>query len=61
VVARLDSWISDDGSPAQRERDLQTGRYFCHLAARRVRSNLHDLGDNLDAETTTLADLLTRD
>ena len=59
VVARLDSWISDDSSAAERERDVQTGRYFCHLAERRIRRNLHELGDNLDLETTALADLLT--
>ena len=37
---------------------LLAGRYYCRLAERQVRSRLAELGDNLDAETTALADRL---
>jgi hypothetical protein len=37
---------------------VETGRYFCHMAARSFRARLHELGDNLDGETTALADRL---
>jgi acyl-CoA dehydrogenase family member 9 len=55
VISRLDTLL--DGPPSESlQRDLETGRYFCRTAARRLRRHLHELGDNLDVETTALAD-----
>ncbi|MFN3650696.1 MAG: acyl-CoA dehydrogenase family protein [Armatimonadota bacterium] len=59
VVARLDSALQEpDTEPGRVEEEVRLGRYFCHLAARRIRDCLHELGDNLDAETTEVADML---
>jgi hypothetical protein len=59
VVARLDAMLGSAAPETEKNRDLQVGRYYCHLAARRFRQHLHELGDNLDGETTAVADLLT--
>jgi len=59
VVARLDAMFGSDTPEEDRARDLTVGRYYCHLAARRFKQQLHELGDNLDAETTAVADALT--
>lgn len=59
VVARLDSLLAQsDGRDAETRQSLEVGRYACRLAGRALRRHLHDLGDNLDAETTAVADLL---
>jgi acyl-CoA dehydrogenase family member 9 len=61
VVARLDSAEEYVGRPPEdRERDVRIGRYYCRLASRRIRNRLAELGDNLDDETTALADRLLR-
>jgi acyl-CoA dehydrogenase family protein 9 len=53
VVARLDSLL---GSGAEAARELQAGRYYCHIAERNIRAKLWELGNNLDVETTAVAD-----
>lgn len=58
VVARLDAMMAGEAPSENPRRDLQVGRYYCHMAARSIRARLHELGDNLDAETTALADCL---
>jgi alkylation response protein AidB-like acyl-CoA dehydrogenase len=69
VVARLDAaaqTASPDAQPftprtggsTPNALDLQVGRYYCRLAARRIRACLNEIGDNLDAETSAVADAL---
>jgi alkylation response protein AidB-like acyl-CoA dehydrogenase len=61
VVARLDALLQGPEAGAEgTARDLQAGRYYCHLAERTIRRSLHELGDNLDEETTGLAENLLR-
>lgn len=55
VVARLDAML-DGPATETLQRDVETGRYYCRMAERRIRRSLGELGDNLDAETTELAD-----
>lgn len=59
VVSRLDASLQgpDAGSEDVR-RDLRVGRYYCRLAEGRIRECLRALSDNLDEETTTVADLM---
>lgn len=59
VVARLDTLYQGEsaGSPEARN-DLQIGRYYCRMAEARIRQHLRSLTENLDSETTALADLL---
>jgi alkylation response protein AidB-like acyl-CoA dehydrogenase len=56
VVARLDAELT--AGSAESAQNVETGRYYCHMAARSLRAHLHELSDNLDAETTSLADHL---
>jgi alkylation response protein AidB-like acyl-CoA dehydrogenase len=56
VVARLDAEITSNCPDAAL--NVETGRYYCHMAARSFRARLHELGENLDVETTALADRL---
>jgi alkylation response protein AidB-like acyl-CoA dehydrogenase len=57
TLARLDSLLSaGNGNPAERERDVQAGRYFLTISDRRMRQSLAGLSDNDDAETTKTAD-----
>lgn len=59
VISRLDGELSGAGAQSEEVRKhVQVGRYYCHLAERRIRQHLHELGDNLDAETTAVADAL---
>ena len=59
VVARLERMLDQGGvPPAAAARDLEVGRYYCRTAARRVRQHLRDLGENVDAETTAVADVV---
>ena len=72
VIARLDAELqspergeSSRGGATEAHSALRTphsalgvGRYYCHLAARRIRACLKELSDNLDAETTAVADAL---
>jgi len=55
VVARLDAELAG-ARTGELARDVESGRYYCQTAARRIRRSLHELGDNLDDETTALAD-----
>ena len=56
VLARLES--VDPTDPAQRQKDLAAGRHYFQMADRQIRRRLHELNDNLDAETTQFADSL---
>ena len=42
----------------QTRESLAVGRYYCRTASRRIRHKLEELGDNDDAETNSLANLL---
>ena len=48
-----------NGNP-DRQRQIQAGRYFLTLADRRIRQNLAELWDNLDAQTTLTADVFLK-
>lgn len=59
VVARLDALCQDGKAATPRgQMDLQTGRYYCRMAEGRIRQHLRTLSDNMDTETTALADRL---
>jgi hypothetical protein len=57
VLRRLDAFLRHQRPelPAQKL-EFATGRYYLHAALRRIRSNLSDLWQNLDVETTDVAD-----
>ncbi len=62
VVRRLEAILSGAaGSVASRERQLAAGRYYLRSAERRAERNFLNMWDNLDQETTRLADLLLED
>lgn len=62
VLARLDAELQGpEATSEQVRRNVEVGRYFCHTAGRRIRRSLHDLGDNVDEETSRVADMLTTD
>lgn len=56
VIARLDSELQSRAPDA--ERNLAMGRYYARMVSRSIRARLHELSDNLDLETTALADTL---
>jgi acyl-CoA dehydrogenase family protein 9 len=56
-LARLDSMLVGGNGTAAASRDVEAGRHFLAIAERRVRANLAELWDNLDDETTRVADL----
>jgi hypothetical protein len=56
VVARLDALLAFSGEGVSR--DVKVGRYFCHLAERRIRASLAHLHDDLDDETMDVASTL---
>jgi len=59
VVSRLDALLQspDAHTPAAR-RDVRVGRYYCRTAEVRIRENLRSLADNVDSDTTAVADAL---
>lgn len=60
TLSRLDALLAGGNGAAERERDIRAGRYFLRLAERRIRKNLTDLWDNIDADTTQTADAFLR-
>jgi hypothetical protein len=57
TLSRLDHLLTDGNhSPAEVNRDVVAGRYFLHLANRRIKQNLAALTDNDDDVTTAAAD-----
>jgi hypothetical protein len=62
VLNRLDHILRDEHlADADRQRDLDSGRYYLLTAGRRIRRSLSDLWDNDDAETTRIANSLLAD
>jgi acyl-CoA dehydrogenase family member 9 len=57
ALARLDRMLAGGNGSAPAHREIEAGRHFLAIAARRVRQNLAELWDNLDDETTRIADL----
>jgi alkylation response protein AidB-like acyl-CoA dehydrogenase len=56
TVSRLDSLLAHgNGNAAELNREVAAGRYFLHLADRRIRHSLAALWDNDDAQTTSTA------
>lgn len=53
TLSKLDAFMESGGSL---NRDIKAGRYFLRLADRRIRRNLAELWDNIDAATTETAD-----
>ncbi|MGE0759766.1 MAG: acyl-CoA dehydrogenase family protein [Pirellulaceae bacterium] len=59
VLRRLDATLKSRRAEHPQEKfELASGRYYLHSAARRIRSHLAATTDNIDAETTDLADRL---
>ena len=56
-LARLDRMLAGGNGSAPAHRDIEAGKHFLAIAERRVRQNLAELWDNLDDETTRVADL----
>ncbi len=58
TLSRLEYLLDqgNNGSDAERPREVLAGKYFLRLADRRVRQSLAALGDNDDAMTTQTAD-----
>ncbi|MDA7951505.1 MAG: acyl-CoA dehydrogenase family protein [Pirellulaceae bacterium] len=57
VLSRLDFILrSDRYSDQQKKEYLATGKYYFKTAQRRIYTNLHNLWDNDDQETNTIAD-----
>jgi acyl-CoA dehydrogenase family protein 9 len=61
TLSRLEYLASHgDGHSPALNRDLQAGRYFLKLAGRRIDTNLQNIWNNDDAETTRTADIFLR-
>ncbi len=58
VLRRLDRMLGQGSLDVARQLELQTGRCYLTMAARRIHHNLDDLWVNDDSETTALADAL---
>lgn len=57
VIGRMDSSLKKGHLPME---ELDVGKYYCHLAFRKLRQNLEQLFDPLDEQTERLSDHLTR-
>ena len=59
VISRLDALLTNPRpSEAQKNRELQTGRYFLRMAKRTIEQNLAKAWDNDDEQTTRFADFM---
>ena len=59
VLARMDRQLRfSEGTPGERVRQIQAGRYYLLTAERRIRKNLAALWDNDDVATTEIADTM---